>query len=80
MAYLYFSAEKALKDPVSKFKALMGHKGGLGKVVIRHKVYEPLLKGQTAFQGCPKVLFNDCQEVFVCYIFKMVLLTMEKIF
>jgi len=50
----------------------MGHKGCLGMVALRFEVFEPFLKGQTTLQGCPKVLFNDCQEAFVCYIFKMV--------
>tara|TARA_E500000318_G_scaffold102506_2_gene106866 strand:+ start:2908 stop:3108 length:201 start_codon:yes stop_codon:yes gene_type:complete len=58
MADFDFSAEKAFQDPVSKFKALVGHKGSLGKVALRLEVFETLLKGKTAFQGFPKVLLN----------------------
>jgi len=46
-----FSTEKAFQDTVSLFKALMGHKSGLGKVILRLEVSEPFLKGQNAFPG-----------------------------
>ena len=63
MADFDFSAEKAFQDPVSQFKALMGHKGSLGKVALGLEVFEPLLKGKTAFQGGSKGFLNvflDC--------------------
>jgi hypothetical protein len=65
MANFDFPAEKAFQCPVSQFKALMGHKGGLGKVVLRLEVFEPFLKGQTAFQGSPKVLFDVFSEFLI---------------